>query len=140
MSKNRLLLVLGMLPLLLVTMAVSLPHFNAPASEDLSWPPRPVIAPPMGGIHPNVEESRPYIMDSATRSYIAWGEALRAAPKLGESTTSEYLDYYQRHPALRLGLPTSTYTILNPSLLDECFDVSISELAACREASQSASQ
>lgn len=30
-------------------------------------------------------EERPYIMDSATRSYIAWGEALQAAGKLGES-------------------------------------------------------
>jgi hypothetical protein len=32
-------------------------------------------------------EDQPYSMDSATRSYIAWGEALAAAGKLGESDT-----------------------------------------------------
>jgi len=31
------------------------------------------------------KEAPPYIMDSATRSYIAWGEALEAAAKLGDS-------------------------------------------------------
>jgi len=30
-------------------------------------------------------EDQPYIMDSASRSYIAWGEALQAAGKLGDS-------------------------------------------------------
>ena len=70
MLKNRFILVISVLSLLLVAMAVSLPRLDA------------VIIPVRGA-----QEARPYIMDSATRSYIARGEALQAAGKLGVSGT-----------------------------------------------------
>jgi hypothetical protein len=44
MFKNRFLLVLGLLSLLLVAMAVSRPLAKTPTSVDLSLPHRPVIA------------------------------------------------------------------------------------------------
>jgi hypothetical protein len=69
-----------------------------------------------------------------------FSNAPKSAPDAPAAVTVDTSDYFARHPALRLGLPTSTHTILPPSLIDECFDVSVSELAACREASQSASQ
>jgi hypothetical protein len=78
-------------------------------------------------------------MDSATQSYSAWALKVEGAA-IPATGNAESPDYYQRHPALRRGLPTSTHTILPPSRIDECFDVSISELAACREATQSDSQ
>ena len=116
MFKNRFILILAALSMLLVTLAVS-------------QPPRPVVVPVTGaGDQPYVMDSairsyiargqamqvrntidsgtRSYIawgealekaklnaFDSGTRSYIAWGEALEAAGKLGESgacpTTSQ---------------------------------------------------
>ena len=81
MFKNRFVLILAALSMLLVTLAVSQPFSKPPKTVDLSLPARPVIVPVTG-----VEE-RPYSMDSATRSYIAWGEALEAAGKLSESDT-----------------------------------------------------
>ena len=81
MFKNRFVLILAALSMLLVTLAVSQPFSKPPKTVDLSLPARPVIVPVTG-----VEE-RPYSMDSATRSYIAWGEALEAAGKLGASGT-----------------------------------------------------
>ena len=79
MLKNRFILVIGVLSLLLVAMAASLPRLD------------PVIIPVSGP-----REAQPYIawaqamqvrnsIDSGTRSYIAWGEALEAAGKLGDS-------------------------------------------------------
>ncbi|HUF00587.1 MAG TPA: hypothetical protein VMN99_15125, partial [Anaerolineales bacterium] len=88
MFKNRFLLVIGMLSLLLVTMAVSRPLIEAPSAEELSWTPRPVIAAVVGGDHPNLVEARPYIMDSATRSYIAWGQAMQVRNAMDSGTRS----------------------------------------------------
>ena len=90
MFKNRFVLILSALSMLLVTLAVSQPF---------SKPPRPAVLPVTGaGDQPYVMDSaaRSYIawgeamkvrnaLDSGTRSYIAWGEALEAAGKLGES-------------------------------------------------------
>jgi hypothetical protein len=94
MFKNRFILILAALSMLLVTLAVSQPF---------SKPPRPVGVPVIGaGDRPYVMDSatRSYIawgealekvklnaLDSGTRSYIAWGEALEAADKLGDSGT-----------------------------------------------------
>jgi hypothetical protein len=94
MFKNRFILILAALSMLLVTLAVSQPF---------SEPPKPVVVPLAGAADPpNVMDSatRSYIawgealekaklnaLDSGTRSYIAWGEALEAAGKLGESGT-----------------------------------------------------
>ena len=102
MFKNRFALILAMLSMLLVTLAVSRPFSKPSKTVDLSQSPRPVVVPVTGP-----EADQPYIMDSATRSYIAWGqamqvrntmdsgtrsyiawgEALEAAGKLGESGT-----------------------------------------------------
>jgi hypothetical protein len=69
-------------------------------------------------------------IDSATRSYRAWALEVEGAaiPMTGNA---ESPDHYQRHSEQ----PDATI-----SPIDECFDVSISELAACREASQSTAE
>jgi hypothetical protein len=98
MSKNRFLLVLSLLSLLSVAMAVSLTRLDAPSSKDLRWLPRPVIAPSMSGVYPNAEEVRPvrpYIMDSATRSYIAWGQAMQVRNAI-DSGTRSYIAWFRR--------------------------------------------
>jgi len=82
MFKNRFILILAMLSMLLVTLAVSRPFSKPPKTVDLSQPPRPVILPVTGA------ESRPYIMDSATRSYIAWGEAMQVRNTIDSGTRS----------------------------------------------------
>ena len=108
MFKNRFILFLAVLSMLLVTLAVSQPFSKPPKMVDQSQPSRPVVVPVTGQ-----EANQAYIMDSATRSYIAagqamqvrnamdsgtrsyiaWGEALEAAAKLSESgvcsTTSQ---------------------------------------------------
>ena len=90
MFKNRFVLILSVLSMLLVTLAVSQPF---------SRPPRRVVVPVIGereGSYIMDSGTRSYIawgqamqvrnaMDSGTRSYIAWGEALEAAGKLDES-------------------------------------------------------
>ena len=79
MFKNRFILILAALSMLLVTLAVSQPF---------SKPPRPVGVPVIGA------GDRPYVMDSATRSYIAWGEALEKV-KLNalDSGTRSYIEW-----------------------------------------------
>jgi len=71
MLKNRFILVIGVLSLLLVAMAVSLPRLDA------------VIIPVRGA-----QEARPYLMDSATRSYIAWGQAMQVRYAIDSGTRS----------------------------------------------------
>ena len=73
MFKNRFILILAVLSMLLVTLAVSQPF---------SKPPRPVVV-PMTGV-----EDQPYRMDSATRSYIAWGQAMQARNAIDSGTRS----------------------------------------------------
>jgi hypothetical protein len=82
MFKNRFALILAVLSMLLVTLAVSQPFSKPPKTMDLSLPARPIIVPVIG-----VEE-RPYIMDSATRSYIAWGQAMQARNAMDSGTRS----------------------------------------------------
>ena len=73
MFKNRFILILAALSMLLVTLAVSQPF---------SKPPKSAVVPVTG-----VEE-RPYIMDSATRSYIARGQAMQARNAMDSGTRS----------------------------------------------------
>src|SRR5215216_7451460 len=82
MFKNRFALILAVLSMLLVTLAVSRPFSKPPKTVDLSLLARPNIVPVTG-----VEE-RPYIMDSATRSYIAWGQAMQARNAIDSGTRS----------------------------------------------------
>jgi hypothetical protein len=82
MFKNRFVLVLAALSMLLVTLAVSRPFSKPSKTVDLSQSPRPVVVPVTGA------EARPYIMDSATRSYIAWGQAMQARNAMDSGTRS----------------------------------------------------
>jgi hypothetical protein len=97
MFKNRFTLIAAILVPIFVSLAVASPFSTAPSSGDLTWPHRPVIFPQTGvsGLSDNHrrqaeidgEEDQPYALDSATRSSIAWGEALQEAGKLGVSST-----------------------------------------------------
>lgn len=73
MFKNRFVLILSVLSMLLVTLAVSQPF---------SRPPRPVVVPVIG------EREGSYIMDSGTRSYIAWGQAMQVRNAIDSGTRS----------------------------------------------------
>jgi hypothetical protein len=67
MFKNRFILMLSALSMLLVTLAVSQP-FSKPLKTGVA--------------------ERPYIMDSATRSYIAWGQAMQVRNAMDSGTRS----------------------------------------------------
>ncbi len=91
MFKNRFTLFLAALSMLVVTLAVSQPFSKPSKTVDLSQSPRPVVVPVTGP-----EADQPYIMDSGTLSYIAWGEALEKA-KLNalDSGTLSYIAWGQ---------------------------------------------
>ena len=82
MFKNRFILILAALSMLLVTLAVSQPFSKLPKTVDLSLPARPVVVPVTG------VEDQPYSIDSATRSYIAWGQAMQARNAIDSGTRS----------------------------------------------------
>jgi hypothetical protein len=82
MLKNRFVLILAALSMLLVTLAVSRPFSKPTKTVELSQSSRPVILPVTGA------EARPYIMDSATRSYIAWGQAMQVRNTIDSGTRS----------------------------------------------------
>ena len=82
MFKNRFALILAVLSMLLVTLAVSQPFSKPPKTVDLSQPPGPVVVPVTGA------EARSYSMDSATRSYIAWGQAMQVRNAMDSGTRS----------------------------------------------------
>jgi hypothetical protein len=73
MFKNRFVLILVALSMLLVTLAVSQPF---------SKPSRSAVVPVTGA------GDQPYVMDSATRSYIAWGQALQVRNRIDSGTRS----------------------------------------------------
>jgi hypothetical protein len=83
MFKNRFILILAVLSMLLVTLAVSRPFSKPSKTVDLSQSSRPVVVPVTGP-----EAAQPYIMDSATRSYIAWGQAMQARNAIDSGTRS----------------------------------------------------
>ena len=83
MFKNRFVLILAALSMLLVTLAVSQPFSKPSKTVDLSQSPRPVVVPVTGP-----EADQPYVMDSATRSYIAWGQAMQARNAMDSGTRS----------------------------------------------------
>ena len=82
MFKNRFILILAALSMLLVTLAVSQSFSKPPKTVDLSQPPRPVVVPVAGA------GDQPYVMDSATRSYIAWGQAMQVRNTIDSGTRS----------------------------------------------------
>ena len=82
MFRNHFTLVSAVLFILLASLAITSRFSNAAETTDLSWPPRPVIVPATG------VEGKPYIMDSATRSYIAWGKAMQVRNAIDSGTRS----------------------------------------------------
>jgi hypothetical protein len=79
MFKNRFVLILAALSMLLVSLAVSQPFSKPPKTVD---PSQPVILPVTGA------GDQPYVMDSATRSYIAWGQAMQVRNTIDSGTRS----------------------------------------------------
>ena len=82
MFKNRFVLIVAMFSMLLVTLAVSQPFSVPPKVVDLSQSSGPVLIPGTGA------GDQPYVMDSATRSYIAWGQAMQARNAIDSGTRS----------------------------------------------------
>jgi hypothetical protein len=95
MFKNRFIPILAALSVLLVTLAVSQPFSKPPKTGDLSQPSRSLFVPYVMDSATRsyiawgeaLEKAKLNALDSGTRSYIAWGEALETAGKLGESGT-----------------------------------------------------
>ena len=83
MFKNRFVLILSALSMLLVTLAISQPFSKPPKTVDLSQFSQPVAAPVTGP-----EADQLYVMDSATRSYIAWGQAMQVRNAIDSGTRS----------------------------------------------------
>ena len=83
MFKNRFVLILAALSMLLVTLAVSQPFSKPSKAVDLSQSSQPVVVPVTG-----LEADQPSIMDSATRSYIARGQAMQARNTIDSGTRS----------------------------------------------------
>ena len=83
MFKNRFTLFLAAFSMLLVTVAVSQPFSKPSKTVDPSQSSQSVVVPVTGP-----EADPPYIMDSATRSYIAWGESLQARNAMDSGTRS----------------------------------------------------
>ena len=83
MFKNRFVLILAAFSMLLVTLAVSRPFSKPSKTVGLSESPQSVAVPVTGP-----EADQPYVMDSATRSYIAWGQAMQARNTIDSGTRS----------------------------------------------------
>jgi hypothetical protein len=83
MFKNRFALILAALSMLLVTLAMSQPFSKPSKTVDQSQSARPVVVPVTAP-----EADQPYIMDSATRSYIAWGQAMQVRNTIDSGTRS----------------------------------------------------
>ena len=82
MFKNRFVLIVAALSMLLVTLAVSQPFSKPPKTVELSLPAKSVVVPVTGA------RDQPYVMDSATRSYVAWGKAMQARNAIDSGTRS----------------------------------------------------
>ena len=90
MFKNRFLLVFGLLSLLLVAMSV----LEEAERVEQRWAADAARWQAMGKFYADQaaaehKEAPTYVMDSATRSYIAWGEALEASTV--DSATRSYI-------------------------------------------------
>ena len=93
MFKNRFLLVLGLLSLLLVAMSAleeaERTHQNG-AANTVRWE-------AMGGYYARqaqaqrLKKAQPYVMDSATRSYTAWAKAAEVEASTVDSATRSYI-------------------------------------------------
>lgn len=122
MFKNRLTPIAAVLLVLFVSLAVSRPLTNDPKSTDVGAAPEPISVPVTGA-----EDASDYYQRHSERSNSA-------------TAAVDMSDFFMRHPELRGGIAESVNPVSQSSPIDECFDVSVSELAACREASQSTAE
>ncbi len=113
MFKNRFNLILGVILLMLATLAVSRPFSQAPV-------PGAAAANDFYQRHPD------------------WKIGIQAGV-FSMTPPLEASDYFQRHPELSSGPKGSARGTSGRDPLDECFDVSLSDAAACRAASESTS-
>ena len=103
MNKNRIILFVGLLSVLLVAMAVSRPLSNIPTAEELSWPPRPVMVSGVDETLLSDYHERQAAMSVAEvadfyQRHPDWVSIQQAViPVVGSSETS---DYFQRHREL----------------------------------------
>ena len=138
MFKNRFILVLGALSLVLMTLGFSQPFTEAPTPEELRWPPRAVI--PVVGLsessdyfqrHPELRAYAARLTDTTGDFYLRhpeWTISLQnaAIPVTGMDDAS---DYFQRHPELSLPAvgtaDLSDYFLRHPELqTQETIDLS----------------
>jgi hypothetical protein len=124
MNKNRFILIVGLLSVLLVTMAVSRPFGGLPTAEKLSWPPRPVMVSAVDNTLLSDYHERQAAMagnsaDLANDFYqrhTNWASEFNIGiPVTGNS---ESLDYFQRHPERIAGIAVdmTDYFIRHPEL------------------------
>ena len=86
MFKNRFLIVIGVLSLLLVAMVISFPLSNTPASAERGRAADTSRWAAMGNYYEN--QAQRYVMDSGTRSYIARGQAMQVRNAIDSGTRS----------------------------------------------------
>jgi hypothetical protein len=97
MFKNRFLIVLGVLSLLLVAMVISFPLSNTPTSAERDPATDMARWQAMSEYYANqaeaqrLEGAQPYIIDSATRSHTAWAKAAEAEANMVDSATRSYI-------------------------------------------------
>ena len=123
MNKNRFMLIVGLLSVLLVTMAVSRPFSDIPAAERLSWPPRPVIVSGVDNTQLSDYYERQAAMNVAEAADFFQRHAdsvsvqQAAIPKTGSSEAS---DYFQRHSEMispaGLAVDLTDYFLRHPEL------------------------
>ena len=137
MFKKRLFLIVTLLSLLLGTLAMSGPSLELVNSKGSA---RPVVVPGTENLsdsalrHSELSASAEITAGRTSDFYqrhLEWAGSIKN-PVMSVTDDSDYLDYYQRHSELR----ELSDEDLTTTPLDECFDVSLSEVAACREASQ----
>jgi len=121
MLKNRKAQMLLVIALIATTLVASITAVKptAPSVADLSWEARPDFS----------AGSLPIVPVSGASEYSDYYQRHAALPAATTKST-DLTDYFRRHPELHRVLV---------EIVDECFDVSLSEVAACREASQSPS-
>lgn len=122
MFRKRFSLFAAMLVVVLVSLAVFRPSFIASTSAASNQPSNAGLLPITGSNDRSDYHQRITQPDVSTRP------------------AGDLSDYFLRHPGLPGGLTTAVDITGDRAPLDECFDVSLSEIAQCREASQSPSR
>ena len=143
MLKNRKFQMLFTMVLIVFAFLATIAAVNtsAPSKANLAWPPRPDFWPLRESSA--AEDLSDYYQRHSEQSARA-AEAVDMTdyffrhPELQASTISiaDISDYFLRHPELRSGLAEVVETASDGAPLDECYDVSLSEVTTCRKTSQ----